>query len=499
MSDTKTIRIGTRGSLLAIVQSRLVAAAIKSRNPELEVELVKLVTEGDRDQHTALRKVRDPGFFSTELDNALLSGAVDCCVHSMKDLPTAGRAGITRAAVPERADPRDVVLFHPRTRRRLARGLPIRIGSSSQRRKRNTGAFLSQALPRVSAEPRLEFNDLRGAVDERVARLHRRDAQQLDGVVLAMAGLSRLWSDPSGRGRLSGLLENVLWMILPLSVCPTAPAQGALAVECRTVDDKTRRVLASLHHAPTERLVSLELDTWRHSGYDAALGVTAISHPELGDLVWQSGGADSELAWQSPARPGCSRPFDGGQTQIRNPRRSAVDFGANTRAVFASHWRAVPRDQDLSAEIRVWVSGISSWFKLAKRGIWIEGCGDNLGFRHLAPTLNTPVLQLPPLRDWAVLTHRDARRSWDGSDMGRILETYQLASPEPLDDLRSAARSSSHFYWGSARQYLAMAPWLPATAHHACGPGKTAGFLRDQGIVNLSLFPSRREWRRWLA
>jgi len=231
------LRLGTRGSLLAMAQSRLIAKALRDQNAGLRVDLVPVETHGDRDRQTPLSEVRDADFFSAELDAALIDGEVDFCVHSMKDLGNHRPAAICRAAIPTRENPRDVIVFRAEVIDRLDQNKPIRIGSSSRRRQTNVATFLAEALPQTT-RPSLQFQTLRGPVDERLQRIQidpdQRDA--LDGVVLALAGLARLWRDADGRRSVTPLLENVRWMVLPLSACPTAPGQGALALECRRDD-----------------------------------------------------------------------------------------------------------------------------------------------------------------------------------------------------------------------------------------------------------------------
>ena len=127
---------------------------------------------------------------------------------------------------------------------RLRQGLPIRIGSSSARRQRNVADFLRGALPRFGSEPGLKFSSVRGAVDKRLHRIKKQpdEADALDGIVLAIAGLARLWGDTDGQKTIEPLLAGVRWMILPLSQCPTAPGQGARSVECRKDDGRTRKL-----------------------------------------------------------------------------------------------------------------------------------------------------------------------------------------------------------------------------------------------------------------
>ncbi|WP_409328675.1 hydroxymethylbilane synthase [Trujillonella humicola] len=233
-----TLRLGTRASLLATTQSQTVADAITAASG-VPVELVPISTEGDRNR-AAISQLGGTGVFVAALREALAAGTVDLAVHSYKDLPTAAEPGLAIAAVPLREDPRDALV----ARDGLTLGeLPA-------------GARVGTGAPRRVAQLRalglgLDVVPIRGNVDTRMARVAGRTGEggDLDAVVLARAGLARL-------GRLDAITET----LDPLQVLP-APAQGALAVECRADDASTRTVLAALDDAVTRACVLAERTT----------------------------------------------------------------------------------------------------------------------------------------------------------------------------------------------------------------------------------------------
>lgn len=506
------LRLGTRGSPLAMAQSRLIAAALQRLHPEQPVEVVTVITRGDRNLAVPLQDVRDPAFFSGELDDALLAGDVDFCVHSLKDLPAARHPGIVLAALPPRENPRDVIVWRSDVPARLAAGESLRVGSSSLRRQGNVADVLAWALPATGRPPAVSFVPVRGAVDARLARLHvqRTAAEALDGVVLALAGLARLWNDPAGRAIVEPLLSDVRWMVLPLTKCPAAAGQGVLAIECRAGDEVTQDLLRGLHDPETAELVAVE-DAALLASDEAdrpALGVTAVRHGELGPVCFVRGatasGVVERLDWNRPPAPQGAIGFDGIAWQRACTRQPAAHQPqltqlAPTAAVFAAYWHALEYHA-IPASTRLWVSGVESWRRLAARGLWVEGCGDNLGFFEIRTTLECPVLRLPPLRDWTALTYRWAAPGWRDSGVGQVITTYEIlppADPEVLRSLRESAAMATHFYWSSAEQFQALRPALPAGARHACGAGKTLRALRAAG-ADAQPFPNGREWQRWL-
>jgi hydroxymethylbilane synthase len=506
------LKLGTRGSLLAMAQSRLVAAALQRLRPGRQVELVTISTRGDRNLAVPLQDVRDPAFFSAELDDALLAGELDFCVHSLKDLPAARHAGIVTAALPARENPRDVIVWRRDVPLRLATGEVLRVGSSSLRRQCNVADFLAWALPATGGRPAVSFVPVRGAVDARLRRLHapRTDPEALDGIVLALAGLARLWSDAAGRAALAPLLDDVRWMVLPLTKCPAAAGQGVLAVECRAGDGTMLECLRELHDPATAELVAAEEAAL--AGSDAsdrpALGVTAIAHGELGPVCFVRGttgsGVIERLDWRRPPAPQAATGFDGIAWQRACSRRPVgplpqlAQLGPGS-AVFAAYWHAL-QHHSIPAGARLWVSGVESWRRLAALGYWVEGCGDNLGFEEVRATLECPVLGLPPLRDWTALTYRSAVAGWHDAGVGNVIATYDILPPtdeEVLRGLHESAAKATHFYWSSAEQFHALKNSLPPGARHACGAGKTLRALRAAG-ADAQPFPNGREWQRWL-
>jgi len=226
------IRIGTRGSALALVQTDLVRARIAELNPGVEVEVVEVVTRGDADQQTPLASSASAGWFTSAIQEAILRGDVDLAVHSYKDLPTRRTPGLIIAAVPLREDPRDALVSA--SGRRL-RNLPegARVGTSSPRRT-------AQAL---AIRPDLRVEPIRGNVDTRIRKVRE---GEYDAAIVAFAGLKRLGREGEA-AQVFGYEE-----MLP------APAQGALAVECRAGDEPILRIAASIDDPALRPLVTAE-------------------------------------------------------------------------------------------------------------------------------------------------------------------------------------------------------------------------------------------------
>jgi hydroxymethylbilane synthase len=306
------LRIGTRASLLARTQSGHVADALSAAG-DRQVRLVDVTTEGDVSR-APLATIGGTGVFVGALRDALLRGDVDVAVHSLKDLPTGAAEGITLAAVPVREDPRDVVV----ARDGLTLGeLPVgsRVGTGSPRRASQLHAL---GLG-------LEIVPVRGNVDTRIGKVR---SGELDAVVLARAGLSRI-----------GRLDEVTEVMDPLQMLP-APGQGALAVECRASDTELVELLRSVLEDPAtrsavtaERTVLADLE----AGCSAPVGALAeVVEGDDGDELWIRAVALSPDGGLSVRRSASGQP---GQAREIGRRLAAemTEDGAATLLLDTSH------------------------------------------------------------------------------------------------------------------------------------------------------------------
>ena len=254
----KALRIGTRGSALALWQARSIARALLETT-SVEPAIVIIKTSGDKFQQTSFSQIGTKGIFIKELEDALLDGRIDLAVHSMKDVPTEMPEGLTIAAIGKREDVRDALLSSSgATLASLPQG--ARVGTSSLRRQ-------SQLL---YARRDLGVLELRGNVDTRVEKLKRGD---YDAIVLAKAGLDRL-----------GLSGNIS-QVLPHDVSLPAAGQGAIGIEARTGDAETFRVLATLDDAETRSAVTAERSALAGLGGGCQVPIGAWGRVENGKLA----------------------------------------------------------------------------------------------------------------------------------------------------------------------------------------------------------------------
>jgi hydroxymethylbilane synthase len=237
--NAHTLKVGTRGSALALWQANWTKSELEKRWSGLAVELVPIKTTGDKILDVPLAKIGGKGLFTKELDEALIERRIDVAVHSMKDVPFQLSDGIEFGAIPEREDSRDAFISNGLKIQELRAGATI--GTSSLRRQ-------GQLRHRF---PALNLLTLRGNVD---TRLRRVTAGDFDGIILAMAGLKRLGH------------ERRITQILDDDVMLSAVGQGALGIVCRAADDSTRQILQVLDHPPTRIAVTAERGLLRALG-----------------------------------------------------------------------------------------------------------------------------------------------------------------------------------------------------------------------------------------
>jgi len=229
---TETVRIATRRSPLALWQAEFVRSTLIALNPGIKVELVKMVTQGDKILDTPLAKVGGKGLFVKELEVGMLQGDADLAVHSMKDVPVQFPEGLHLGAICVREDPRDAFVSNEYAEiKQLPQGAIV--GTSSLRRQCQLRSW----------RPDLQIKDLRGNVNTRLSKL---DRSEYDAIILASAGLKRL-----------GFADRIR-QYLDTNISLPAVGQGAVGIECRTDDERINNLIAPLNHEPTQICVLAE-------------------------------------------------------------------------------------------------------------------------------------------------------------------------------------------------------------------------------------------------
>ncbi|MFN6355296.1 MAG: hydroxymethylbilane synthase [Cyanobacteriota bacterium] len=275
------LRIASRRSQLAMVQTHWVRDALLRAHPGLEISIEAMATQGDKILDVALAKIGDKGLFTKELEAQMLVDRADIAVHSLKDLPTQLPEGLMLGCVTEREDPADALVVHERHRDKLLETLPEGsvVGTSSLRR-------LAQLRHHY---PHLTFKDVRGNV---ITRLEKLDAGEFDCLILAAAGLGRL-----------GLADRIHQLIDP-AISLHAVGQGALGIECRQGDDRVLEQIKVLEHLPTTRRCLAERAFLRtlEGGCQVPIGVNSRFEGDVLVLTGMVASLDGQRLLREEAR-----------------------------------------------------------------------------------------------------------------------------------------------------------------------------------------------------
>lgn len=306
----QVLRLGTRGSKLALWQADCVAREIRKGLPDLNIETVIIKTKGDKILDVALSQIGDKGLFTREIENSLLAGEVDLAVHSMKDLPSFLTPGLELGAVLSRENPRDVLISHKNyTLTTLPRYALV--GTSSLRRIAQLKAL----------RPDLRITALRGNVETRIRKMEEQD---LDGIVLAYAGIKRLGFS----GRISEIIGEDL--ILP------AVGQGAIAVEIRADDNETRKVIQPINDHHTNSATQAERALLRELEGGCQVPVASLAHVNNGTLFLE--GLVASMDGRTVIKGSLSGSLDQAVEIGRNLARSLLARGADIILDEIKHW-----------------------------------------------------------------------------------------------------------------------------------------------------------------
>ncbi|MFN0087198.1 MAG: hydroxymethylbilane synthase [Blastocatellia bacterium] len=487
--------LAARRSALARLQAQLVAMSLREKHPRIEIEFRYRESLGDQRQDTPLWEMPEKGVFTEDLREELRDGSCDLVVHSWKDLPIEENSRTEIVATLPRADARDLLLVRADRWAGVERSGAISLLTSSPRRVRNLGAFLPEALP--GGVHTINFLPVRGNIPTRVRKMWEQEA---DGLILAKAAMDRLLEAEAGEfaetaAELRRALAQCRWMALPLSENPTAPAQGALAIEIARHREDLRQALAEINCAATFGAARREREILRShgGGCHQAIGVSVLERA-YGEITIVRGSDEQgrELS-QTILRPVRPRPEKRDRAELwpRDPSENLwfsrepvaampPDEGV---ALWIAKADAAPEAWPVPASRIVWTGGLKTWRRLARRGVWVHGSAESLG-QDEAPRIDT--LAGPGLR-WTRLSHSDA-----GEDPKMpALATYRLRPLEAAIDLRGRR----YFFWTSGsnfRQALASNGWLREMTHF-CGPGNTQQALRQAGI-DPHIFLDHRQW-----
>lgn len=481
------IRIAARHSDLARLQAYRVGDRLKLEYPEIEIQYSFRASLGDQNLEDPLWKMPEKGVFTEDFVRDLNEGTADLVVHSWKDLPTELRPGLMIAATLPRADQRDLFLMKRESLEKARTAKRIRVLTSSPRRAFNLDGFFKTYLPFEVND--VSFENVRGNIPTRMKKLLSGEA---DALIVAKAAVDRLLEAPEdefeeAREVIRQTLRSTYQMVLPLTLNPTAAAQGALAVEIRADRKDLIALLEKIHDVATYNAVVQEraiLSSYG-GGCHQKIGVSILERP-YGRVTFLQGLTDAgerldkfELTSNSVSEKVQSSnvyPREGEEASFfaREPLPSeAWERAEKSSFLWIARANAWPKDLKPSPDIFVWTAGLATWKKLAEQGIWVCGTTEGLGEQEKESLSAISLAVLGKEPRWLKLTH-DVAAANDPS----ALPTYKLVAKEnAVQDLETR----THFFWMSGTAFDRAAelhPKILSSGFHASGPGKTHEHLK---------------------
>jgi hydroxymethylbilane synthase len=496
----ETIRLIGRSSRLSLLQLEKVKQKIEAISPGINVQIIARSSRGDVLQDVPLHTVEGSDFFTQDIFDALVNDEADIAVHSLKDMSSEHFFGDNRFAVIDRDDTRDVALFNKNVELKIKNGDTIIIGTCSPRREEMATGFLQKALPQWSKEFRVVTKSIRGNVDTRLRKL---DSGEYDGIILATAGLNRLLASEQDTQVIKGLLRDKKLMLLPLIECVPAPCQGAIAGESNPANQKAVEVLNRINDAKLMEACVHEKRTAVQYGAGCLqkFGVTTIHYGDKEILY--AAGKDSEgtifTKWTGLPElvPGkknffSTTDFMGNFFQYEYNDDTLI---INEPVVYVANYKAVEKKELIEQlqEKKVWAAGTKTWFELAKKGIWVEGCADAFGLEFLLTPWQMPLVNISKT-DAAVITNDNSAAGWQAKGW-KVYGTYSTAEKR-IPSIEEHVKEADIIFWTSYRQYLQYRDAVKDAVIHTCPYGETAEQFKSAGIEPV-VFPNIKAFQQW--
>ena len=469
------IRVLSRKSDLAIIQAYEFGDYLKGKCPEIEIEYLTKTTSGDKDLTTPLSEMPSEGVFTNDLRNELINNKCDLIVHSWKDLPIeVGNKTIISSTL-KRSDKRDILFLK---KDKLRKDNDISILCSSPRRKYNLESFVKNFLP--NKYNKINFENIRGNIPTRFKKFINADN---DGFIVAKAAIDRILLNQIPqynelKKELKSHIDKCIWTIIPLSINPCSPGQGALAIETRIQDNKLNSILSEINFKKDFNNVESERKILKEygGGCHQKIGVSFISHKH-GTIVSKRGEDENGKHFESwylnnnkknenislNAKELYPENLNDYKIFERKPINESINVISNlkNKCIFISRYSALPNEAKINTDNVVWSSGLKTWKQLASKGIWVNGSSDGLG-----EDFENDISSLTDF-SWVKLTHKDAPNS-------KILEKINTYKLEKLD-FEININEKKHFYWMSSSAFRYTYEKYPELKekYHYCGPGNT--------------------------
>ena len=482
MSDKiNTISIVSRASSLATIQAKIVGDRIKEILPDISIRYHTTKTDADINININISDPSEIGIFTKDISTRVIDGECDLAVHSWKDLPIEPSSKTEIIGTLGRGDMRDVIIMKSNTAS-LDFKKEIKLLTSSPRRRFNLGQILPTLIPVKFKN--INFIDIRGNIQ---TRLKKFQSGNEDAIILAKVALDRLieFGNEDIKKYIKSVLSENKWSILPLSIFPTAPGQGAIAIEAKKDNKRLKDIIQKINSYDSFKNVQKEKLTLSKYGGGC--------HQKIGTSVWDENGIklislvgmthDSKLLKNFAL----NKPYDKTAKLNKNNRlypmkndeklfkRKAIDNSAKIKniknsLIYLSRKNVLDKIEYIDNSNILWTSGISCWKNAVSRGYWIHGSSDSFGERGNINIENFLSKNSPRYK----LSHDKS-----SSDNYELIPVYELNVKKSIIKNLNL-NDKTHFFWMSPLQFDLALDFFPEiiNGNHSCGFGRTYDHIK---------------------
>ena len=497
-----TFTIACRGSWLSLAQAEIFKKKVHAVYPGITIEVTIIETSGDKEQSMPLHLVEGKDFFTKEIQDYLKNNRADFALHSMKDVSSVDFFNEGQYAIIDREVLNDVAVFNDNVLDKIRNGEKIIIGTSSPRRSNMAAGFLQKALPKLTNAPIVvKAIPIRGNVDTRLQKL---SAGSYDGIILAAAGLNRLLQYMPAKEKVSELLKDKKLMVLPLFECPPAAGQGAIVAETTDSNTDAIAILNAIKNVPLTNAITEERVYAKQYGYGCSQQFGVFHVDTLNTSFTYASGKDGDAKafteWNFKTELNIAGKQLFSSTDYMKDFftynfLNKVEINEEVKLYFISSHKAV-HSKTIAEKIqqqKIWAAGTRTWYELAKKGIWVEGCADGLGFNFVNSILQSPLININN-SDIQIITNSQSKAHWieDGIN---ATGTYELIA-DLSEEIKNVIADADIIFWTNFQQYEICRPFIKNNVQHVCPSGKTAKLLMAQGIQPI-IFPTIKAFNDW--
>ena len=493
------IKILTRESLLARIQGKMVGDKIHSIFPKLKIIYHTSRTLGDLDQNLDLKSSESRGLFTGDISKQIGSGNSDIAVHSWKDYPIVNESKTNIVGTLSRADSRDMLFIKKDSVKKNFLGT-LSVMTSSPRRIYGLEQNLNRLIPLEINN--IKFKDLRGNIDTRLKKFMNSNN---DAVIIAKAAIDRIIAskeiDSSLKDKIHDCLNSCHWIILPLSLFPTAAGQGAIGIETKLNNTEIVDIIGKINNETDFKDVQSERSIISNfgGGCSQKIGISILR--KNGMIIKSLFGqteAGEKLNFYGEIKPSTvskknylterDKMFPSNREEENIFKR--FDYNRNEKIklidkslIFITRSNVLKFRPRFKDSCILWTSGIKTWEAAAKNGYWINGSSDSLGEGEVAKIFNLFSKDLSVTK----LTFKD-----ESNNTNKIIDTYRLKEPKFPSDFEHR----THFYWMSSKIFKVAFEKYPniKDKNHSCGMGNTYNNLREILGDRVKCFLSYNDW-----